>query len=634
MAEKLIWLVSTVVALAGCGDGPFENGPADSGQDTETGFDGTFLIDDCDDGDNVNELGGLWVSYDDYHDPGEGESEVWPTSWFKDGTFEMSDPGYGDSGYAARMIGTTSTKLGYDYVGMIAAFGPSSFCPDPQPAPFDVAEYTGLRFMAKGTATGGNLTVKIIHTKDGEEDNCTDNGLTGDTLTNWVDYSADITGKLKEAWTEIAVDFRRDFSGAGSVDIETVLEHAKSVHFMFQTSNGGEVDLAVDNLAFYTDESPEIDKEPDMVVRLPDPPEDEELASLEIDHPLQAVALDSLDKGYNITNWLEQRDFVSFDTYNEEFIANLVSAGFEALRLPIDLDRYISNRADYFGGEETLEIDPQLFTILDAFDEWTLAAGISLTIDYHQYDQSFDIGDPLVTDAAIYLWGAIAEHFADNTRPDLFFELLNEIEQAGGTNEVDQDEWRDLAMRIIDEIRLYDAERPILFGDVAWYSIDRLADRAPLGDDNIIYVFHFYDPFIFTHQGASWTDVSTAHDIPYPYSAERWPEYYSDIGIDPAVQPSWIMDQVNSYYRNGNRSAMRNRIIKAKRWAQENNVPVICNELGAFDASSLKEDRVAYYADLVGIFEELEIPWQHWFMIMDAADGAVDPDLAAAFGLK
>lgn len=633
------WLASAVVLGLGCGDGYTDsNGPAEADSDsdpaeTATTDEETLLIDDCDDGDNVNELDGLWVSYDDYHDG--GESEVWPLTWFKDGEFEMSEPGYGDTGYAARITGTTASSLGWEYLGLIAALGPSTFCPDPQPAPADLSQFTGLRFMAKGHAEGGTLAVKIIHTKDGEADNCTMNGLTGDTLTDWVDYAADITSQLTEEWSEIDVNFRRDFTGPAAVDIETVLAHAKSFHFLFQ-GPGGELDLSVDNLILYKGESQnDTDEgvEPDMPIRDPQPPEEVTLETIEIDHPLQDSAMESLDRGYNITNWLEQGDFDDFDTYNETFIAYLADAGFEALRLPIDLDRYIANRADYFDGQADLEIDPQLFTILDSFDEWTTAHGLSLTIDYHQYDQSFDITNPLVTDAAVTLWGAVAEHFADNPREDLFYELLNEIEQAGGTGEVDQDDWRALATALIDEIRQYDGTRAILFGDVAWYSIDRLSKSAPFEDDNIIYVFHFYEPFLFTHQGTSWTDLTSVHDIPYPYDPERWSAYYDDLGVNPATLPQWLMDQVNNYYKNGNRSALYNQIAKAKQWAVENNVPVICNEFGTYTPSSPTADQARYLTDLVGIFEELEIPWQHWFMIMDAEDGTIEPDLADAFGL-
>ena len=45
------------------------------------------------------------------------------------------------------------------------------------------------------------------------------------------------------------------------------------------------------------------------------------------------------------------------------------------------------------------------------------------------------------------------------------------------------------------------------------------------------------------------------------------------------------------------------------------------------------EDRVRFLADLTDIFAELQIPWQHWFMIMDPELGTIDPQLQTALGL-
>ncbi len=63
MKIMLIILVCMIASLNGC-----NNGQEDGGEE--------LLIDDCEDGDNINQLEGLWVSYDDYHDG--GESVVWP----------------------------------------------------------------------------------------------------------------------------------------------------------------------------------------------------------------------------------------------------------------------------------------------------------------------------------------------------------------------------------------------------------------------------------------------------------------------------------------------------------------------------------------------------------------------------
>ncbi|HEY5959719.1 MAG TPA: cellulase family glycosylhydrolase, partial [Polyangiaceae bacterium] len=285
------------------------------------------------------------------------------------------------------------------------------------------------------------------------------------------------------------------------------------------------------------------------------------------------------------------------------------------------------------GTGETLSVTvhDDLWTVLDAFDAWTKAAGLSLTIDYHEYDKSITLADPDTLNLAVLLWGKVAEHFAASPREDLFFELLNEPELSFGGTAPTQADWTALAERMVTAIRTSDPTHTILFGDVDWYGITPLSHRTPLTDPNVIYVFHNYDPFIFTHQGASWANMASTHDLPYPYAEARWSQYYSDLGFTPYME-SWILSAVRSYYRDGNHSTLRNRILEAKRWAVTNNVPVICNEFGAYDQSSRLEDRVRYYADIIGIFEELAIPWQHWFMVMDGK-GVVQPDIAAAMHL-
>jgi len=649
-SDSTRWILLLTLLLGGCEDellavphaeaGPVGAGGAAGAAPVPIGAGGAagaeeraLLIDDCDDGDAINALGGLWLSYDDYHDPNTGESVVWPTSWFKGGVFTMSQPGYGGDGFAARITGTTAPKLGYDYVGLAVALGPHSYCPDPQPAGLDVGSYAGVRFRAKGSATGGELTVKILHSKEGTEDNCQVNGLTGDSLTGWDDWAARFTDRLSTEWTEIALDFRRDFAGGGGSDLETVLDHAKDLHFFFQSTSGGTVDLTVDDVELYG-EAPTgpVEARPDMELLAAAPPERVELPSLVVDHPLQALAMESLDRGYNVTNWLEQGAFAGFE-YDEDFVARVAAAGHRALRLPIDLDRYVTNYAAYAAGEAALELDPTLFTILDAFDQWTLAHGLSLTIDYHQYDASCDLSDPVYVEAVAEIWGRVAEHFAAAGRRDLFFELLNEVEQSTGSDRVAAEDLTAFATRLLAAIREFDPTRVVLFGDVQWYGITPLTSREPFDDENVIYVFHFYEPFIFTHQGTSWTDLEPVHDVPYPYSPERWFERFADLGFDPDVMPAWVIDRAEAYYRQGNRNALYNEIARAKRWAGEHAVPVICNEFGAYDGGASTADRAAYYSDLVGVFEELEIPWTHWFMVMDRDTGAIDPAIAAAMGL-
>jgi licheninase len=366
-----------------------------------------------------------------------------------------------------------------------------------------------------------------------------------------------------------------------------------------------------------------------MPINRPAPPADDPITSLTIDHPGQARARAYLNRGYNITNWLEEARFAGFP-YDEAFVAKLAAAGFKSLRLPVDLDLYIVSSS---GTGDTIEVvvHDDLFTVLDAFVQWTANAGLSLTIDYHQYDKSLNKADPVSIAKAVAVWGKVAARYASNPREDLFYELLNEPELSFAGTPPTQHEWTAIAERMIAAIRANDTAHTILFGDVGWYGIAPLIKRKPLSDGNIIYVFHSYEPFIFTHQGAAWTNMASTHDLPYPYSVERWPPKLGDLGFAGAMA-SWILDAAKNYYRTGNRAAIRNQIVQAKRWAVTNNVPVIGNEFGAYDGSSRLEDRARYLTDVVSIFTELDIPWQQWFAIMDAT-GTVAPEYRAALGL-
>lgn len=612
--------------------------------DTETVGDGTLpdilregtkevlLLDDFEDGDADNETGGFWMTYDDRND--HGESAVWPPSYV-DGKFVSDAPGYGDLGRAAHIKGTTGDILGFDYLALMTNLGADAFCPLAVPTDIDLNAFDGIQFMAKGKISGGRLVFKIFHMKDGEEDNC-ENGYP-DTLTEFVDYQVEFQKKLETAWSLIRIPFADLAQGDWAtiwVDLEEVLAHAKNFTWQFEAS-GADIDLWLDYVSLYKSELfNDTDQAPDMEIHAPEPPEDAVIESIDIDNSLQSLAEAGLNKGCNINLWLEQDRFEDFGEYDEAFVARLAAAGYKALRLPIDLDQYIEARASYFDGDADFAVDRALFTVLDSFDTWTRAHGLSLTIDYHQYDSSMKLQDAKAVETAVLLWSAVAEHFKDNPREDLFFELLNEPEQSGGAvSSLSPDEWTSVAEALIDAIRAYDSNRVIIFGDTNWYGISPLTSRTPFEDPKVIYAFHFYEPFVFTSQGTDWAKTLKVHDVPYPYSEERWSAYFEDFGFDPEVQPSWYMDRVESYYKEANKSALRNAIVRAKQWAVLNQVPIICNEFGAFERNSSKEDRIDYYTDMIDIFEELKIPWQHWFQIMDKQTGSVDPELMDAFGL-
>ncbi|HET9959942.1 MAG TPA: cellulase family glycosylhydrolase [Polyangiaceae bacterium] len=584
---------------AGAGQGGSMPNTASGGASTAgtsgTGGSGAdLLVDDFEDGDGIPKVSGGWYGYDD--NPDGGKSTLTFTGAAA-GAVAMNGVGYESQKSLEVSYTFDQGTLKYQpYVGLGVSIGSSA-------SPLDCSGYVGVSY----TYQGGAHRLNVETTDVADYDHF---GVALPASATWKTVTLPFATLSQEGW------------GAKSAFDP---KHVTNLAFAIRGTTGASAKLQVDNLKLVASIA---SGAPDMTIEQPAPPVATPLDSIEIENPLQAKAMQYLTRGYNLTNWLEQERFSGF-TYDESFVKKLAEAGFRGLRLPVDFDLYVES-ANGEGEDLTLTVSDDLFEVLDAFDAWTKAHGLSLTIDYHQYSTLVQKSDPNSLATAVQLWGAVAKHFADNPREDLFLELLNEPELSFDADPT-QDEWTALAERMIKAIRAEDTTHSLIFGDIGWYGIEKLASRAPLSDDNVIYAFHDYAPFIFTHQGATWANVGSTHDIPYPYSPERWSQYYADLGFNTAME-SWILSDLRNYYRTGNRDALRNQIIMAKRWGIAHDVPVICNEFGAYDASSRLEDRARYYTDLIGIFDEIEIPWQHWFMVMDA-QGQVIPEYRKAMGL-
>jgi endoglucanase len=483
------------------------------------------------------------------------------------------------------------------YVGFGASIGSDA-------APYDLTKYAGISYTYQGGAH--RVQVQVSDVKDYD-----DFGVNLPASPVWKTVTLPFETFAQEGWGAKA-PFDRS--------------HVRNIAFAIKGATGTSAALKVDNVLLTRSTGPAT---PDMTIQAAAPPADATIDSIAIDNPLQAKAMKYLTRGYNVTNWLEEGRFTGF-SYDEAFVQKLAAAGFRSLRLPIDLDLYVASTSGS-GSSLAVTVSDDLWQVLDAFDTWTQTHGLSLTIDYHQYGTLPDVANPDSVQTAVLMWDQVAAHFSKNAREDLFFELMNEPELSFGGTDPTQTEWGAIAERMVSAIRAQDTVHTIIFGDVEWYGIDKLVSRNPLSDANVIYAFHDYEPFIFTHQGASWANLGAAHDLPYPYDPARWSQYYAALGFNASMEP-WLLSALRSYYRDGSRAAIRNHIVSAKRWAVTHNVPVICNEFGAYDATSQLADRARYYSDMVDVFQELQIPWQQWFMIM-ATDGTVIPEYRQALRL-
>ena len=548
-----------------------------------------FLVDDFEDGDNQSPLGENWYVYNDAGNNAESTIETVTKDSEGHPAPTKSDNGSKFSFNVKYTLKKGSYK--YDaYVGWGVRLPKN-----------DYSKYNAVRYRYKGCSH--NVHIEISDITDSDH------------------YSKTVPASNK--WTTVTVKFTDMKQEGWGVPVPFNAAHINKVSFQAKGPDTQD-SVFIDDIYLISDgNAPDSVEPPKEEEKIPDiVPKDAEipkvtLGKLNIDTDLQKKAMKYLNKGVSFTNWLEEdRKFNGTFKVGKNDIKILSENGFKAIRLPIDLDKYTLNRDEFVNdAADTIELkidSDTLFMVLDSFVEWTKEYKMSLTIDYHEYDNSYNATSASNKRYQLMMaevWKAVAAHYASNEREDIFYELLNEPDMSSG--KVTAAQWTEAAQGIIDSIRTMDKKHTLLFGDVEWYSITKLAGRTPFADTNIVYVIHSYEPFVFTHQGASWSETKDLKNIPFPYDKAKWPEYSSDLGLSSSTAP-WVKSNVLNYYKTGNKETLLNTIYTAKAWAVKNKVPVIINEFGAYNLRSTAQDRLNYLTAMREICDTLQIPWTHW----------------------
>jgi endoglucanase len=186
------------------------------------------------------------------------------------------------------------------------------------------------------------------------------------------------------------------------------------------------------------------------------------------------------------------------------------------------------NAVRFYMNYRTFESDAAPGTYLDDgwqwLDDnvaWAKRHGVYLILNMHVPPGGFQsLGGgkalwdrPEVQDRLIALWTAIARRYKGEPAV-AGYDLLNEPVVTRAASQ-----WRDLAGRLAVAIRAADPDHMLfverlnsIAGD--WKEDD---DRNffRIADPNTVYEFHFYKPFHFTHQSASWVPFA-AENVRYP----------------------------------------------------------------------------------------------------------------------
>lgn len=291
-----------------------------------------------------------------------------------------------------------------------------------------------------------------------------------------------------------------------------------------------------------------------------------------------------LGRGVNLGNALEAPKEGDWGLKLEAAYFKLIkSAGYATVRVPVKWSAHAAKDAPY-------TIDPGFFKRIDWVLDQAAANQLNVVLNVHHYDEMDKEPDrhlPRLT----ALWRQIAKRYQD--RPEsLVFELDNEPHD----KLIDQ-KWNDAIVPVLKAVRESNPIRAVIVGPPFWNGIWALPKLKLPDDANLIVTVHYYEPFKFTHQGATWASAEVRN-----LSGVKWEGTEAE------------------------QKRLRGDFDKAAEWAKANKRPIFLGEFGAFEKADMAS-RARWTAAVVKEAEARGWSWAYWefaagFGVFDRAKNA------------
>ncbi|MDD4968914.1 MAG: cellulase family glycosylhydrolase [Paludibacter sp.] len=300
-------------------------------------------------------------------------------------------------------------------------------------------------------------------------------------------------------------------------------------------------------------------------------------------------------RGVNLTGWFQTSGShqIQFTKYTRQDFVNIKSLGCDVIRLPINLFYMAGSKPDY-------TLDPLFYQFLDQAVSWAEELHIYLLLDNHSSDDIASF-NPDLEAILSKTWLQMATHYK-NRSSYIMYEIMNEPH--GITTQA----WGKIQQTAITAIRSVDPVHTLIVGPSSYNSYTDLSLLPVYTDPNLIYTFHFYDPFVFTHQGATWPSPSMASlaNVPFPYNAATMPAVPSDLA------GTWVAGSIGNYMNEGTVAKVHALLDMAVTFKTSRNVKLYCGEFGVYTPNSNDADRVNWYREVRSYLEQKGIAWTTW----------------------
>ncbi len=300
-------------------------------------------------------------------------------------------------------------------------------------------------------------------------------------------------------------------------------------------------------------------------------------------------------------------DMEHFESYiTEKDIAYIASLGMDHVRL--GFDQIVLEESPYLYRESIIKL-------LQDFVDWCRKYRLRPILNMHKaignycdiLEESGLMQNEELQKRFISLWIRLEDEFADQN--DVAFELLNEVVNASA------DEWNSLAEKTVNAIRKKNRERLIIVGGIEWNNPPGLPKIKLYDDENIIYTFHCYAPYEFTHQQGVLQAGALLYNRKMPYPCddiERYRDFHRLLDSRAFAYPDLERMDIDFLY---------GYLGVVKEWIEKHPDKIVwCGEFGTIRHAKL-EWRENWMRDMITILNEWDIPYCVWNYLSTPNDG-------------
>lgn len=331
-----------------------------------------------------------------------------------------------------------------------------------------------------------------------------------------------------------------------------------------------------------------------------------------------------LTQGFSLTGW--------FDGWTERSpppgsLEQLRERGMGHVRLPITAEGVMTR----FTPAQAIET--RRGRIEAALDRLT-AIGFAVIVDLHgggRLERLFAEDPEAAERAVVQAWTVLGPLVEKRASLKVSAEILNEPP-------VDDAVWAAMQQRIVRAVRPVMPKATLVVSTGGPQRVERLLAATPIDDPDTIYAVHYYDPMVFTHQGADWIrpdPIGWLHDVPFPIRLEdpRLKALAAEMRAEGRERVAAYLDSLHdlSFGAVDIRGAMR----AIGDWSRAHGRPVIIGEFGVYRDVAPAAYRRNWLGLVANAARENCVGWTHWeyrdgFGLADPITGRPDEATIAA----